>query len=110
MMNFWPIESNTELTPLYVLNELSQVRHLSGRVWAHVGHKDNQATVTLKGQGEGVYLLNIDNAKGYPCKLWFDGKCSKVRTSAELIGKLAWAFNHAKTRQVIAELMKGGEL
>lgn len=106
-MNLWPDSlDTTELTPLYVLTELSHVPIIQGRLRAHVSHKENQAAVTLKRDGQSVELLNLDNAKGYPCKLWFDGKCSKVRTSAELIGKLAWAFNHDKTKMVIADLLE----
>lgn len=105
-MNLWPDNLDTkELTPLYVLMMITEPR-FQGRLWAHVSRKEDVATVTLKRDGQSVELLSLDNAKGYPCKLWFDGKCSKCLTSAQLIGKLAWVFNHEKTKQVIRDLLR----
>lgn len=106
-MNLWPdLQDKTELTPLYVVTNLSHVPIIQDRLWAHASHKDDKITIMLKHDGQSVELLNIDNANGYPCKVWFDGKCSKCLTSAQLIGKLAWVFNHDKTINAIEELMK----
>lgn len=109
-MNLWPDEFGTvEKLPYQVLfqqSELFNWHNINLSASSDGDPLENKCTLVVIRKGREAEILQIHHADGYPCKVWFDGKVSKVRTEAELIGKLAWAFNHAKTKQVIADLLK----
>lgn len=67
----------------------------------------NKVILSLSNKTETIEILKIDNAHTYPCKLWFDGTAHQCKIHAELMGKLAWAFNHQKTIDIIVRLMIG---
>jgi len=127
-MNLWPDMSNiVELSPYNVLARQADVfstfwcvehqkhpsptrkRPLEAHAIAYNDAKTATLYITDTGflpETDWVKVLEITNVYDYPCKVWFDGKPSRCRTRAELIGKLAWIFNHDKTINMIRELMK----
>lgn len=111
-MNLWPNVSNQSGNlPYQISFEQSCLFNNSpnyGNACASSDGNPQENTVIffLSNKTKTVEILEIHQANTYPCKLWFDGKMSKCKTRAELIGKLAWVFNHDKTINLIKDLMK----
>lgn len=115
-MNLWPDIFTDEYrnTPPEILSfQADTFDYRFREVYKVVAHchyciYEDTAKLTVMTTGllesKSVEILEIHNANKYPCKVWFDGKVSRCRTRAELIGKLAWIFNHDKTINAIRRL------
>lgn len=109
-MNLWPDKLNEPHTPLF--HAYKQSEALDDKYGLELrGEKsyvspDIIIKFSIVSGADSRELMQIDNPGDYPCKLHFDGTISRCKTEAELIGKLAWVFNHAKTKQAIADLLK----